>query len=110
MTTRSCGSTCCSDGRRRTPSCRPSTTPSKEQIMAILLSKTYNGCAAGSVQEFTAELEAALIAQGFGTASVVTSITAGAQNYTLYSGTASVAIGAASVVITNPLIVVNTKV
>jgi len=78
--------------------------------MAILLSKTYNGCAAGSVQEFTAELEAALIAQGFGTASVVTSITAGAQNSTLYSGTASVAIGAASVVITNPLIVANTKV
>lgn len=78
--------------------------------MAILLSKAYNNCAAGTVQEFTAELEASLIAQGFGTASVVTSITTGAQNSTLYSGTAAVAIGAASVVITNPLIVANSKI
>lgn len=78
--------------------------------MAILLSKAYNGCAAGSVQEFTAELEAALIAQGFGTASVVTSITTGAQSSNLYSGTAAVAIAAASVVITNPIITANSKV
>jgi len=78
--------------------------------MAILLSKAYNNCAAGTVQEFTAELEAVLIAQGFGATALVTAITPGAQSSTLYAGTAAVAIAAASVVITNPLITANTKV
>lgn len=78
--------------------------------MAILLSKAYNGCAAGTTQEFTAELEAALIAQGFGSTALVTAIASGAQSSNLYAGTAAVAIGATSVVITNPLIVANTKV
>lgn len=78
--------------------------------MAILLSKAYNNCAAGTVQEFTAELEAALIAQGFGTTALVTAITPGAQSSAMYAGTAAVAIAAASVVITNPIITANTKV
>ena len=78
--------------------------------MAILLSKAYNNCAAGTVQEFTAELEAALIAQGLATTALVTAITTGAQSSASYSGTAAVAIAAASVVITNPIITANTKV
>ncbi len=78
--------------------------------MAILLSKAYNGQAAGTTVELSAELEAALIAQGFGTSALITTVTTGAQNSSLYAGTAAIAAGASSVVITNPLVTANSKV
>lgn len=78
--------------------------------MAVLLNKAYAGNAAGSIREFTAELEAALIAQGIASASVVGSVTTGAQTTNTWSGTAAIAIGASSVVITNDLIKANSKV
>jgi hypothetical protein len=78
--------------------------------MAVLLNKAYGGHVAGSIREFSSELEAALIAQGIATASVVASITTGAQTSDSWSGTAAIAIGASSVVITNSLIKANSKV
>lgn len=76
--------------------------------MAVTLLRAYQGTPAGQVVEYTAELEAALVAQGLATAGGT--ITTGAQTQNTWSGTASVAIGAASVVITNSNIVANTKV
>jgi hypothetical protein len=78
--------------------------------MAVLLNKAYGGHVAGSIREFSSELEAALIAQGIATASVVASVTTGAQTSESWSGTAAIAIGASSVVITNALIKANSKV
>lgn len=78
--------------------------------MAVLLNKAYAGSVAGSIREYSAELEAALIAQGIATASVVGSVTTGAQTSDTWSGTAAVPIGASSVVITNSLITANSKV
>jgi len=78
--------------------------------MAVLLNKAYAGSAAGSIREYSAELEAALIAQGIATASTVASITTGAQTSDTWSGTAAIPIAAASVVITNALIKANSKV
>jgi hypothetical protein len=77
--------------------------------MAVTLTRAYNGSPAGTVVELTAELEAALIAQGLGITALATAITTGAQSSNLYGGTAAVPIAAASVVITNPLITPNTK-
>jgi hypothetical protein len=78
--------------------------------MAVLLLKAYAGSAAGSIREYSSELEAALIAQGIASSSVVASVTTGAQTSDTWSGTAAIAIGASSVVITNALIKANSKV
>lgn len=83
----------------------------------ILLNRPYAGFTAGTIVEFSAELEAALIAQGLA-ASSAGPVTPGAQATNglgpntllpLIAGTAAVAIGASTVVITNPLITANTK-
>lgn len=76
--------------------------------MAVTLLRAYGGTPAGNVVEYTAELEAALVAQGLATSGGT--ITSGAQTQNTWSGTAAVAIGASSVVITNSNIVANTKV
>jgi hypothetical protein len=78
--------------------------------MAVLLNKAYGGHAAGTVREFSSELETALIAQGLASASVIGSVTTGAQTSNTWSGTAAVAAGASSVVVTNDLIKANSKV
>jgi hypothetical protein len=78
--------------------------------MAVLLLKAYAGSAAGAVREYSSELEAALIAQGIASASTVASVTTGAQTSDTWSGTAAIAAGASSVVITNALIKANSKV
>ena len=78
--------------------------------MAVLLNKAYGGHAAGTVREFSSELETALIAQGLASASVVGSVTTGAQISNTWSGTVAVAAGASSVVVTNDLIKANSKV
>jgi len=64
--------------------------------MAVLLNKAYAGNAAGTIREFSAELEAALIAQGLASASVVGSVTVGAQTCNTWSGTAAIAAGSFS--------------
>jgi hypothetical protein len=78
--------------------------------MAVLLSKAYGGHAAGTIREFSSELETALIAQGIATASVVASITTGAQTSDTWSGTVAVPIAGASLVVTNSLVKANSKV
>ena len=78
--------------------------------MAVLLNKAYAGNATGTIREFSAELEAALIAQGIASDSTVASVTVGAQTCNTYTGTAAIAAGASSVVITNELIKENSRV
>ena len=78
--------------------------------MAVLLNKAYGGNNAGVVREFPSELEAALVAQGIASASAIASTTVGAQTSNTWSGTAAIAAGASSVVITNDIIKANSKV
>lgn len=77
--------------------------------MTIALSKGYAGIAAGAVVKLSTNLESALISQGFATTSAA-ALTTGAQTMNLTSGTVSVPIGAASIVVTNNLVDANTKV
>jgi hypothetical protein len=78
--------------------------------MTILLNKSYAGAPAGAVVSFTTELEAALIAQNFATASTRASTTTGAQTQNALQGTCAAAAAAASVVITNNLVDANSHV
>ncbi len=78
--------------------------------MAVLLNVAYGGHVAGSIREFSSELETSLIAQGLARASVIGSVTTGAQTSNTWSGTAAVPIGASSVVITNDIVKANSKV
>jgi len=78
--------------------------------MAALLSKGYNGYLSGTVVNLPTSIEAALIAQGLASASVVASTTTGAVTANLPYGICAIAIGASSVVITNNLVDANTPV
>jgi hypothetical protein len=78
--------------------------------MAVLLNRSYGGFSAGSTAEFTAEVEAALIAQNLASSASVANVTTGAQTSNTWSGTAAIPIGSSSVVITNSLITANSKV
>lgn len=82
----------------------------------ISLNRAYGGFNAGVIVELPAELESSLIAQGLAATSAGP-VTPGAQSTTaaanvmsnLLVGTAAVAIGAATVVISNPNITANSK-
>jgi hypothetical protein len=67
--------------------------------MAVLLSRAYGGYAAGTVCEFPSSTETALIAQKFAVTSAAKP-TAGAVTTNQLVGKASIAAGAASVVVT----------
>jgi hypothetical protein len=77
--------------------------------MTIALSRNYAGMAAGAVVKLSTALEASLIAQGFAAASAA-ALTAGAQTMNVNSGTAVIAAGASSVVVTNNLVDANSKI
>ena len=77
--------------------------------MTVLLSAPYGNFASGSIVEFPASTETALIAQGLATTSASTPTT-GAYTTSQSQGTASIAIGASSVVITNAQVTANSKV
>lgn len=77
--------------------------------MSVLLNRAYAGFVAGTIAEFSSELEAALIAQGIATTNAGPA-TSGAQSNSVYQGQAVIPIGASSVVITNPNIDANSKV
>lgn len=77
--------------------------------MAVLLSRSYGGIAAGNVGEFPAPTETALIAQGFAVTSA-SKPTAGAITTGQLMGKVSIATGAASVVVTHPLVNSTSKV
>lgn len=78
--------------------------------MAITLARSYAGVPAGNTVQLPAELEASLIAQGYGATAARTAITTGAQAQNTMSGTAAVAAGASSVVVTNALVDANTQI
>lgn len=78
--------------------------------MTVLLNRAYGGAAAGAILSFTSELEAALIAQGLASASTRALTTTGAQTQNALQGTAAIAAGASSVVITNNLVDANSHV
>jgi hypothetical protein len=67
----------------------------------ISLNRAYGGYAAGSIVELPADTEAALIAQNYGTTSAGPA-TSGAVSTSYPSGSCTIAIGASSVVVTNP--------
>jgi len=75
--------------------------------MTVLLNRTTAGLAAGTIQQFSTNLESALVAQGAASVSAG-AITSGAQTNNLLSGRAAVATGASSVVITNSRVDANT--
>jgi hypothetical protein len=78
--------------------------------MAVTLLRAYGGSAAGSVVEYDSVTEAALIAQGLASSAAASAITTGAQTQNTWSGSAAIAAGASSVVITNSNITANSKV
>lgn len=78
--------------------------------MAVLLNRAYQGYNAGATVELTAEVEAALIAQGLASTATIANVTTGDVTANTLSGTVAFAAGAASLVITNNKIVANTKV
>lgn len=78
--------------------------------MAVTLLRAYGGTPAGQVVEFSSELETALIAQGIATNASVANTTTGNQTQNTWSGTAAIAAGSSSVVITNSNITANSKV
>lgn len=69
--------------------------------MTVLLNRAYQGYLAGATATFPASTEASLIAQGLASAATTITTTTGAATTTAMRGTASIAIGASSVVITN---------
>jgi len=78
--------------------------------MSVLLNRSYMGYPAGSTVELGANAEAALIAQGLAQTALETATTTGAITANVQQGKAAIAAGASSVVITNSMVDVNTKV
>lgn len=71
--------------------------------MAVLLNRSYQGVVPGAVAVFPTSTEAALVAQGLASVSAAVP-TVGAQTIAASRGFAAIAIGASSVVITNPYV------
>ena len=78
--------------------------------MTVLLNRAYMGYLAGQTVELPTDTENSLIAQGLASTAVATAITTGNTVANTYSGTAAIAAGASSVVITNSNIDATTKV
>ena len=78
--------------------------------MAVTLLRSYQNYASGATVELSAEVEAALIAQSLAITASVANTTTGAQTTDAYAGTAAIAAGASSVVITNANIDASSKV
>src|SRR5262245_55118095 len=78
--------------------------------MTVLLTKAYGGSPAGTVLSFTSELEAALIAQGFASASTRANTTTGTQTCNALQGTCAAAAAAANVQVNNNLVDANSHV
>lgn len=78
--------------------------------MSVLLSRAYAGYLAGTTVQLPTNVEAALIGQGLATAAATANITTGAVTANVVSGTAAIAAGASSVVITNSMVDANSKI
>jgi len=77
--------------------------------MTVLLNQPYAGYLAGTVRELRTSTEAALVAQGLASVSAA-AVTTGPVTTTEQQGTVNFAIGAASLVVTNPSITAESKV
>jgi hypothetical protein len=77
--------------------------------MTIALARTYAGITATTVVKLPSSIESALVAQGWAATSAA-ALTTGNQTWNLSQGTVSVAIGAASVTVTNSMVDANSKV
>lgn len=75
----------------------------------ILLSRAYNGYAAGTIVQLPTNTEAALIAQGLAVTSAGP-VSTGAVTTSQTSGRVAVAIGASSVVVTHPMVDAQSKI
>lgn len=78
--------------------------------MSVLLLRSYQGYPAGTVVELPASTESTLIAQNLAQASTAASTTTGAITANVPQGMAAIAAAGTSVVITNSLVDVSTKV
>jgi len=76
--------------------------------MTVTLLRPYGGYAAGTIRQFRTSTETALIDSGFATDGGT--ITTGAVTTTEMEGRVSVAIGASSLVVTNPNVTAESKV
>ena len=81
--------------------------------MTILLARPYGGYTAGQTVQVPTGIENSLAAQGVGTVAstaAAAAVTSGALSTSLPAGRTTIAIGASSVVVTNPLVDVNSKI
>lgn len=78
--------------------------------MTVTLNRAYAGYVAGATATFDNKTEAALIAQGLAVNAATSATTTGAATAIATAGTAAIAAGSSSVVITNPLITANSTV
>lgn len=78
--------------------------------MSVTLLRAYQGSTVGQTVEYSQELEAALIAQGFAVAATANTSTQGAVTQNSISGMVTFAIGAASLVVTNSNVSANSVV
>jgi hypothetical protein len=78
--------------------------------MTVLLSRGYMGRNAGETAQFSKAAEDTLVASGLATVALDTTLTTGAYTQNTSQGKAAIAAGQSSVVITNSLVDINTKV
>jgi hypothetical protein len=81
--------------------------------MTVLLSRAYGGYTSGQTVQVPTSLENAVVAAGAGTVastSASAAVTTGALSTSLPAGRVSIAAGSSSVVVTNPLVDVNSKI
>jgi hypothetical protein len=81
--------------------------------MTVLLSRAYGGYAAGQTIQVPTSLENAIVANGAGTVastSASAAVTTGALSTNLPAGRCTIAASSSSVVVTNPLVDVNSKI
>jgi hypothetical protein len=81
--------------------------------MTVLLSRSYAGYSAGQTVQVPTSLESAIVGAGAGTvASTAASaaVTTGALSTSLPAGRCTIAASSSSVVVTNPLVDVNSKI
>ena len=77
--------------------------------MTVLLNQGYAGYAAGTVRQLRTSTEASLVAAGLASTSAA-AITTGAVTTTETQGRVSIAIGASSLVVTNPNVTAESKI
>jgi hypothetical protein len=78
--------------------------------MAVLLNRPYAGRLSGVVASFGINAETNLVGSGWASASTDASLTTGAYTQNTAQGKAAIAAGASSVVITNSMVDLNTKI